>query len=122
MTEMPPMKPSAEDRASFVAGRFYPNRQSQHFIALRDRIGDTIEDAHRDGFAAGVQAERQATDRDQINFDEGRRFERAAIIAMLRETTNNDFLDFGVERPVVPVDDGRAILRALADHLSQTDN
>ena len=114
MTEIPPMVPSAEDRANTILAHFR-NRFHDEPVVL----GQAINDAYREGFTAGVQAERQAIDRDQINYDEGRQFERAAIIAMLREP---DERMREIAYNLIADRHGTAtVLRALADHLeSQT--
>ena len=105
MTEMPPMKPSVPERITAFL------KAGQTVVQFKHQI----ETAYRDGFTAGVQAERQATDRDQINFDEGRRFERAAIIAMLREP---DERMREIAYNLIADRHGTAtVLRALADHL-----
>ena len=128
MTEMPPMEPNAEERAKNTTLDVPGHR----YCHQKELVVRAINNAYHDGFAAGVQAERQATDRDQINFDEGRRFERAAIVAKVVEILERRARGFASGGHCNALFSGRLVaeelnanaakVRALADHLSQTDN
>lgn len=53
MTEPPPMVPSVGDRTATVLAHLHNGHHEPGIV-----VGQAIEEAHRDGFAAGVQAER----------------------------------------------------------------
>lgn len=53
MTEMPPLTPSARERASTIV-------QNKFVLGEERTVAIAINAAYRDGFAAGVQAERAA--------------------------------------------------------------
>src|SRR5688572_12541347 len=63
----PPMVPSAVERASLIRSECW-----------RLDAETEINEAFRDGWNAALAAQ---DERDQINFDEGRAFERAALAA-----------------------------------------
>lgn len=96
----PPMMPTAQERYQSIHSRAQDRAIKEHgyqnkytmAVPLKEEAVQVIVDAHRDGFAAGVQAEHEAREsidvRLRISRELGAKAERERIIAALREPSD----------------------------------